>query len=108
VSIPKGSKLRRSRTIDPSHKGHWIYKWIPISGFRRWKSRKLCNGNHDIMKREVPKAKGWCGATEESARQTGGTLSTRSQTPLTISGFRGVKFRILALGFAISRSPKSR
>jgi hypothetical protein len=28
ASIPKGSKLRRSRTIDPSHKGHWIYTWI--------------------------------------------------------------------------------
>jgi hypothetical protein len=25
MSIPKGSKLRRSRVIDPSHKGHWIY-----------------------------------------------------------------------------------
>jgi hypothetical protein len=25
ASIPKGSKLRRSRTVDPSHKSHWIY-----------------------------------------------------------------------------------
>jgi hypothetical protein len=53
----KGSKLRRSRTIDPSHKGRWIYTWILVSGFRGWKSRKPCNGNRDIPNREVSKAK---------------------------------------------------
>jgi hypothetical protein len=57
TSIPKGSKLMRSRTVDPSQKGHWICKQIPISGFRGWKSCKLCNGNPDITNREVPKAK---------------------------------------------------
>jgi hypothetical protein len=31
--FPKGSKLRRGRTIDPSHKGRWIYTWIPYRGF---------------------------------------------------------------------------
>jgi hypothetical protein len=29
---------------------------------------------------------------EESAKQTGGALLTWSQTPLTVSEFRGVKF----------------
>jgi hypothetical protein len=31
--FPKGSKLRRARTVDPSHEDHWIYAWIRISGF---------------------------------------------------------------------------
>jgi hypothetical protein len=61
VSIPKGSKLRRSRTIDPSHKGHWIYTYILVSGFRGWKSYKCCNGNREITKHDIPKAKGLCG-----------------------------------------------
>jgi hypothetical protein len=60
MSIPKGSKLRRSRSVDLSHKGHWICKWIPILGFRRWKSRKLCNGTCEIMKHEVPKGQNDC------------------------------------------------
>jgi hypothetical protein len=86
MSIPKGSKLRRSRTVDPSHKGRWIYMWISISGFGRWKSRKLCNENHDITKRKVPKAKKIMWATR-IRRWIGGALSTRSQTPLKILGF---------------------
>jgi hypothetical protein len=57
VEALKGSKLRRSRTIDLSHEGHWIRKRIPISGFRGWKFCKHCNGNRDIPKREIPKAK---------------------------------------------------
>jgi hypothetical protein len=93
MSISKGSNLRRSRTIDPSHKGRWIYTWISISGFRRWKSCKLCNRNRDIMKHKVPKAKKIMWATI-IGRWTGGTLSTQSQTSLTISSFHGVKIQI--------------
>jgi hypothetical protein len=84
-------KLRRGRTIDPSHKGRWIYTRISISGFRRLKSRNLCNGTHEIMKREVRRDKRIVWATE-SAEWTGGALSTRKSIQLTISGFRGVKF----------------
>jgi hypothetical protein len=57
AEVSEGSKLRRGRTIDLSHKSHWIYTWILVSGFRGWKSRKPCNGNRDIPKREIPKAK---------------------------------------------------
>jgi hypothetical protein len=57
MSILEGSKLRRGRTVDPSHKGRWIFAWNSISGFRRLKSRKLGNGNRKIMKHEIPKAK---------------------------------------------------
>jgi hypothetical protein len=89
TSIPKGSKLRRSRTIDPSHKGHWIYAWNSILGFRGWKSRKLCNGNHEIMKHDIPKAKRICVGHGGVSEWTGGTLLTRSQTLLTILEFRG-------------------
>jgi hypothetical protein len=31
--FPKGSKLRRGRTVDPSHKDRRIYTWIPYRGF---------------------------------------------------------------------------
>jgi hypothetical protein len=31
----KGSKLRRNRTADPSHKDHCIYVWIRISKFHK-------------------------------------------------------------------------
>jgi hypothetical protein len=70
-----------------------------VSGFRGWKSRKPCNGNRDITKREIPKAKRICvghGGVSEVDRWH------------TISEFRGVKSRNIALGFAILRSPKSR
>jgi hypothetical protein len=88
----KGSKLRRSRTVDPSHKGRWIYTRIPISGFRGWKSRKLGNGNREITKREIPKAKRIVWATGVSEVDRWRTTDTES-TPLTISEIRGVKFR---------------
>jgi hypothetical protein len=89
----KGSKLRRSRTIDPSNKGRWIYTWISISGFHRLKFRKLCNGNRNIPNREVPEAKRIVWAIEESAKRTSGAPLTQSQTLLTISKFCRVKFR---------------
>ena len=57
MSIPKGSKLRRSRALDPSHKSHRIYRWISTSGFRRLKSQNFCNGTRKIMKREVSKGR---------------------------------------------------
>jgi hypothetical protein len=74
VKVSKGSKLRRSRTVDPSHRGRWIYMWLAISGFQGWKTRKHCNGNREITKRDIPKAKwiyvGHGGVSE----RTGGTL----------------------------------
>jgi hypothetical protein len=87
-------KLRRGRTVDPSHKGRWIYTWISISGFHRLKSRNLCNGTREIMKRKVPKGRKDRVGHRRSAEWTGGALSTRKSIQLTISGFRGVKFRI--------------
>jgi hypothetical protein len=54
----KYSKLRRGRTIYPSHQGHRIYMWICISGFCGWKSCKYCNRNRDILIHDIPKAKG--------------------------------------------------
>jgi hypothetical protein len=65
MSISKGSKLRRSRTVDPSHKGCWIYTYIVVSDFRGWKSRKHCNGNREVTKRDIPKVKGIVWATAE-------------------------------------------
>jgi hypothetical protein len=50
MSISEGSKLRRGRTVDLSHKGHWIYTWIFVSSFHGWKSR-------NILKHKVSKAK---------------------------------------------------
>jgi hypothetical protein len=57
VKVSKGSKIRRSRTVYPIHKGHWIYTYILVSGFRGWKSHKPCNRNPDIPNRKIPKAK---------------------------------------------------
>jgi hypothetical protein len=57
VEASEGSNIRRGRTVDPSHKSHWIYTWILVSGFRGWKSHKPCNENHDILKHEILKAK---------------------------------------------------
>jgi hypothetical protein len=42
--IPKGSKLRRGRAIDPSHKDRRIYTWNRVSGFRGLKSRNIATG----------------------------------------------------------------
>jgi hypothetical protein len=80
----KGSKLRRGRTIDPSHKGRWIYTWISISGIRRWKSRKHCNGNRDIPIRDILKAKWIC---------VGHSEVSKVDRWHTILGFRGEKSR---------------
>jgi hypothetical protein len=52
--FPRGSKLRRGRAVDPSHKGRWIYTWNRVSGFRGLKVRKHCNRNREIMKRDIP------------------------------------------------------
>jgi hypothetical protein len=61
VKASKVSKFRRGMTIDPSHKGRWIYMWIFVSGFHRSKFRKTCNRNREITKRDIPKAKRICG-----------------------------------------------
>jgi hypothetical protein len=90
--VSKGSKLKRSRTVDPSHKGCWIYTWIFVSGFRGWKSHKPCNGNHEITKHDIPKANRICVGYGGVSEWTGGTLVTSSQPPLTISEFHGAKF----------------
>jgi hypothetical protein len=87
-----GSKLRRGRTVDPSHKGRRIYSWISISDFRGLKSRKLCNGNHEITKNDIPKFKWICVGSQEPARWTGGTV---------FWGFMGQSSETFALGFAI-------
>jgi hypothetical protein len=43
-SILEGSKHRRVRTVYPSHKGHRIYTWFRISGFRRLNSVNIATG----------------------------------------------------------------
>jgi hypothetical protein len=62
----KGSKLRRGRTVDSSRKGRRIYTWNPISGFHGWKSREHCNGNREIMKRDISMAKSTVWGPQES------------------------------------------
>jgi len=108
ASIPKGSKIKRSRNVDPSHKGRWIYTWIPISGLHRWKSYKLCNRNHDIWNHEAPKAKRIVWVTEETS---GGQVAHSQQGSQFSWPFRGLgewSSQFLALEFVILRSPKSR
>jgi hypothetical protein len=69
-------KLRRGRTVDPSRQGPLDLHVDSISGFRRLKSRNLCNGTREIMKREVPKGQKDC-VGHRIGRWTGGALSTR-------------------------------
>jgi hypothetical protein len=56
VSFSKGSKLKRGRTVDPSHKGRRIYPCIRTSEFRGSNSVNLANGNREITIRDIPKA----------------------------------------------------
>jgi hypothetical protein len=62
-----------------------------ISGFRRLKFCKHCNGNRDIRNRKVPKEKMICVGHGGINEWIGGALLTQSQIPLTVSEFRGVK-----------------
>jgi hypothetical protein len=55
-----------------------------ISRFRRSKFRKPCNGDREITKREVPKAKGIVWATTESAR---GQVAHSRQEVNSVDGF---------------------
>jgi hypothetical protein len=52
----KGPKLRRGRTIDPSHEDRRIYTWNRASGFRGLKSRDYSSRNREIMIRDIPTA----------------------------------------------------
>jgi hypothetical protein len=78
MKVSKGSKLRRSRTVDPSHKGRWIYTWISISGFHRLKSRKLATGTTKSQSAKSQRLKG-CVGHRGVSEWTGGALSTRIQ-----------------------------
>jgi hypothetical protein len=59
----EGSKLKRGRTIDPSREDRRIHTWDRASGFRGLKSREHCNGNREIMTRDIPTVKGIVWAT---------------------------------------------
>jgi hypothetical protein len=63
AQVRKDSKLRRSRVVDPSHKGCRIYSWIGISRFRGLKLQNIVTGvailRYTISQRQVES----CGAT---------------------------------------------
>jgi hypothetical protein len=58
--LSRGSKLRRGRTIDRSHKDHRIYTWDRASGFCGLKSREQCNRNREITNHDILTAKKIC------------------------------------------------
>jgi hypothetical protein len=58
--LSRGSKLRRGRTIDPSHKDHRIYMWDHASRFHGLKSYERCNRNREIANHDILTAKKIC------------------------------------------------
>jgi hypothetical protein len=60
VSIPKRFKAQEGQDRRSEPQGPLDLHVDSISGFRGWKSRKHCNGNRDITKRDIPKAKRIC------------------------------------------------
>jgi hypothetical protein len=71
--FPKGSKLRRGRTVDPSHKGRWIYTWISISGFRGLKSVNIATGIAISRNAISRKLRGFVWGHRGVSEWTGGT-----------------------------------
>jgi hypothetical protein len=90
ASVPKGSKLRRSRTVDPSPGVIGFTRGIIFWVFASGSPVNFATGIAKSRNVKSRRAKKIVWATR-IGRWTGGALSTWSQTQLTISGFRGVK-----------------
>jgi hypothetical protein len=91
MSASKGSKLRRSRTVDPSHKGRWICKRIPI--FRDFVGGSPINFATRIAISRNAKSrrpKGQCGARGVSEADRWRTIDTESNS-IDHFGFLRVK-----------------